>query len=134
MSNLFVERARALVGTRFRPQGRNPESGLDCVGLALDVFGIPADLVRRDYALRGAHKRELGEQVLRFFRRIANAAAAPGDLIVSQCASDQLHLSICAGSSFVHADAGLRRVVETPGRPAWACLGTYRRRVRVQGR
>jgi len=134
MTTMYVERARALVGTRFRPQGRDAETGLDCVGLALAVFGIPAIAVRRDYALRGSHKRELCQQVLRFFRRVSNAAARPGDLIISECARDQLHLSISAGESFVHADARLRCVVETPGRPSWPCSGTFRRRVRGQGR
>lgn len=134
MTNMYVERARALVGTRFRPQGRSTETGLDCVGLALTVFGIPAGSVRCDYTLRGAHKGQLRKEVLRFFRRVSNAAAAPGDLILSECASDQLHLSICAGGSFVHADGRLRRVVETPGRPSWPCLGTFRRRVRGQER
>ena len=134
MTSIYVERARALVGTRFRAQGRNAETGLDCVGLTLAVFGIPAIAVRRDYALRGSHKHELCQQALRFFRRVSNTAARPGDLVISECASDQLHLSICAPSSFVHADARLRRVVETPGRPSWPCLGTYRRRVRGQAR
>lgn len=134
MSNRFVERARALVGTRFRPQGRDAETGLDCVGLALAVFGIPATSVRRDYALRGPHKEELCRQVLRFFRRVPNGRVRPGDLMISECETDQLHLSICAGDSFVHADARLRRVVETPGRPSWPWFGTFRRRVCGQER
>lgn len=29
-----VARARAAIGARFRPRGRVPEAGLDCVGLA----------------------------------------------------------------------------------------------------
>ena len=131
MSDDFVDRARALVGTRFRPQGRTVEAGLDCVGLALAVFAIPAELVRRDYSLRGDHGPELKAQILRFFRRVAANARTPGDLVLSELTSDQLHLSICTGAGFVHADARLRRVVETPGQPTWPCAGVYRRRIRV---
>jgi lipoprotein Spr len=130
MTDDFVERARALVGTRFRAQGRSPETGLDCIGLALAVFGIPAELVRRDYSLRGEHCIELKAQILRFFRRVVSSARTSGDLVLSGVAKDQLHLSICAGASFIHADARLRRVVETPGQPAWPCAGVYRRRIR----
>ena len=134
MSEDFIDRARALVGTRFRPQGRSPDTGLDCVGLALAVFGIPAEAVRRNYLLRGEHGRELKTQILRFFRRVTTSARAPGDLVLSQLAADQLHLSIWTGGTFVHADARLRRVVETPGEPTWACAGTYRGRIRNRGR
>ncbi|MBV9529258.1 peptidoglycan endopeptidase [Sphingomonas sp.] len=130
MTNPFVDRARALVGTRFRPQGRSPETGLDCVGLALAVFGIRANAVRRDYRLRGAHGQELSREVLRFFRRVGKVAAAPGDLVISSVALDQLHLSIISDGAFVHADGRIGRVVETPGTPSWPCEGVYRRRVR----
>lgn len=130
MSNKFVERARALVGTRFRPQGRSAETGLDCVGLVLEVFGIPAAAVRRDYRLRGDHGRELKTQIMRFFRPVAKAVAKPGDLILSGIADDQLHLAVCTEIGFVHADARLGQVVETPGRPQWRCAGTFRRRTR----
>ena len=132
MSDEYVDRARALVGTRFRPQGRSAETGLDCIGLALAVFRIPAEAVRRDYSLRGDHGAELRAEILRFFRPVSHAAVACGDLVVSEIANDQLHLSICTGESFVHADARLRRVVETPGKPSWPSRGTYRRRVRMR--
>ena len=31
---------------------------------------------------------------------------------------------------FVHAHAGIGRVVETPGEPEWPVIGTYRKRLR----
>jgi hypothetical protein len=49
----IAARACALVGARFRPQGRSAREGLDCVGTAALAAGIPADRVPRDYALRG---------------------------------------------------------------------------------
>jgi hypothetical protein len=42
----------------------------------------------------------------------------------------QLHLAVLTGSGFVHAHAGIRRVVEAPGFPEWPMLRGYRRRVR----
>lgn len=130
MSNRHVARALALVGTRFRPQGRDAATGLDCVGLAMAVFGVPVAAVRRDYRLRGDHGEELKVQLARFFRPVARGAGRPGDLVVSAVAEDQLHLSICTGGGFVHADARLGRVVETPGDPPWAFAGAYRGRSR----
>jgi hypothetical protein len=41
----------------------------------------------------------------------------------------QIHLGIRTAAGFVHAHAGIRRVVETPGTPAWPILAAYRRRV-----
>ena len=45
-------------------------------------------------------------------------------------ADDQLHLGILTRQGFVHADACLRRVVETPGAPSWPVAGIYRLRRR----
>lgn len=41
-------------------------------------------------------------------------------------AEEQLHLAIHCGASFVHADAQLRRVVETPGEPRWPIIAAFR--------
>ncbi len=45
---------------------------------------------------------------------------APGD--------EQVHLAVRTKDGFVHADASIRRVVETPGQPSWPLLGVYRKR------
>lgn len=126
--NRAVERARALVGSRFRPQGRDPETGLDCVGLVLAAFAIAPDAVRRDYRLRGNHRAELQRELaLHFMRRKADRCDI-GDLMLCSVAAEQLHLAINCGDSFVHADARLGRIVETPGPPPWPVLSTHRRR------
>jgi hypothetical protein len=129
MSQDFAERAIALVGTRFRPQGRI-ETGLDCIGLVLAAFGIPLDAARRDYRLRGAYRSEVEQGLGRFFKRVPNDWGRPGDVLLMSVASDQLHLGICTPTGFVHADARIGRVVETPGCPVWPIIGTYRRRGR----
>lgn len=122
-------RARALVGMRFRPQGRGPE-GFDCVGVILATFGIPAGGARSDYALSGEHVRELREELARQFRKVSKSALRRGDIMLLQAGADQPHLAVRTDRGFVHAHAGIRRVVETPGLPEWPLLGVYRKRSR----
>ena len=130
MDNRYAERARALVGTRFRAQGRDAETGLDCAGLAIATFRLPCAQFRRDYRLRGDHERELTGVLERDFRRVPSAQRRPGDVMVLKVACDQLHLAIKTRGGFVHADAKLKRVVETPGNPRWETIAVYRRRGR----
>jgi hypothetical protein len=50
--------------------------------------------------------------------------------MLMRVSDDQLHLGVRTADGFVHAHAGLRRVVETPGAPQWPVLGVYRKRRR----
>lgn len=133
MNCQFAERARALVGTRFRPQGRSA-AGLDCVGVVLATFGIDAASVRRDYRLRTDDPIELDTAMLKHFRRVSRKELAAGDVLLLTQAKRQLHLAVRTSDGFVHAHAGLRRVVETPGLPEAPILRIYRRRVRARER
>jgi cell wall-associated NlpC family hydrolase len=109
--------ASALLGTPFRLHGRDPASGLDCMGLveaALARAGHPARLPG-DYALK-----------MRSIDRYAGAAEraglvrgqgplASGDVLLLRVGPGQFHLGIMGGDgSLVHAHAGLRRVVCSP--------------------
>lgn len=125
-----ARRARALVGTRFRPQGRSPELGLDCIGLVLAACDFSTHRVRRDYRLRGDHRRELLAGLGSNLRRIAPRQRRPGDVLLLQVTPDQAHLAILTDTGFVHADAGRGRVVETPGMPPWPVIAAFRRRAR----
>lgn len=127
-ANNFVRRARALVGSPFRPQGREPATGLDCVGVVLSVFDIPRDQVRRNYRLRGRHRREIELELGAWFRRLKANGRRAGDVLLCAIAHDQMHLAIDCGASFVHADARLRRIVETPGEPTWPVIAAFRPR------
>lgn len=129
MATDYPERARALVGTRFRLQGRD-EEGLDCIGVVLATFGISAQEVRRDYRLRGARRAELELGLDRYFRRVRCAQLRTGDIMLMEAAADQLHLGVRTDAGFVHAHARIGRVVETPGLPDWPLLSVYRRRSR----
>src|SRR5690349_18256969 len=117
MTNDVVLRARSVIGCRFRPQGREPEHGLDCIGLVCVAFQIPAESIPRDYRLRGDVLGRLEAELARFFETVA--VAGVGDVLVLRAGPDQLHLGIMTERGFIHADAGLRRVVETPGAPSW---------------
>jgi lipoprotein Spr len=124
-----AERARALVGTRFRLQGRG-EHGLDCIGLVIAAFGLDAREFRRDYRLHGQHPRELETGLAAYFRRVAPHGARAGDVMLMAVDEQQLHLGVKTELGFVHAHAGIGRVVETPGAPDWPVLGIYRLRGR----
>jgi len=123
----FAERARALVGKRFRPQGRG-EHGLDCVGVMTATFSIDPRTVRSDYTMRGNSLKELEANLQSHFRKVARTHLRSGDLMVMSAGADQLHLGVRTDAGFVHAHAGIRRVVETPGLPSWPLLSVYRKR------
>ena len=133
MSIDYAERARALVGTRFRPQGRDP-NGLDCVGVIVEIFAIEPAKVRRDYKLSGDHSGEVCATLKPYFRKGSVAQLRRGDLLVMAVTDRQTHLAVRTDRGFVHAHAGLRRVVETPGLPEWPVIGAFRRRVRLPRR
>lgn len=127
MSKDYEAGARALVGTRFRPQGRGVH-GLDCIGVIVAAFGIPIESVPRDYRLRGDRCDDLKEGLGRFFRKVSPTQLRPGDVMLLAAGQEQLHLAVRTGDGFVHAHAGIGRVVETPGSPEWPILAVYRKR------
>ncbi|PCD01968.1 hypothetical protein COC42_10745 [Sphingomonas spermidinifaciens] len=114
--------ARALVGARFRLHGRDPATGLDCVGVAACALGRK---VPGDYALRtGDADRAASRIAAAGLARVA--AGRPGDVVLMRVGPAQLHLGVLIEGGMVHADAGLRRVVERPGPPGWPVIGCFR--------
>ena len=118
-----VAAARALIGTPFRLQGRGRD-GLDCIGLIAVVHGLHAE-APRSYALRGTPSDQAMEMLDRHFIRRLAMAPQVADILLLQPGLDQLHLGLWTGTGLVHAHAGLRRVVETPGLPAFPLLGIW---------
>jgi len=118
-----VARARALIGVRFRPQGRSAASGLDCIGVVAAAIDAPDP--PRDYALRGgsAARLEAGLAAVGL-RRVGEGR--PGDVLVFAPGPGQLHVGISTSTGLVHGDAGLRRVVERPGPPPWPASSIWR--------
>lgn len=98
----MIVNAEALVGVPFRPQGRDPVTGLDCVGLVARVFGING--VRRDYRLRGDHRAELEAGLLRWFRKVRRCQS--GDVMLMKVSADQLHLGVRSAAGFLHGMRG----------------------------
>ena len=121
-----VAAARACVGTRFRPQGRVPGLGLDCIGVAVAAArgaGVVVPLLPA-YALGGDHDGAV-EPVLIAMGCRKVARPRPGDVLLYAPAPGQRHLAVLAGPDLVHAHAGLGRVVEGPADPAWELLGAW---------
>ena len=120
--------ALTLVGTPFRFHGHNPATGLDCVGLVVAAHraaGVePVVAVPQDYRVRdmdvGAVNAMLAVAGLR-----AVDDAAVGDVLLCAVGHGQVHLVIAGDGAFVHAHAGLRRVVLMPG-VADGCVGRWR--------
>jgi len=116
-----VARARALVGVPFRLHGRSM-AGLDCVGVAAMALGRTAPDA---YGLRSGDV-ERAEAWLRAAGLRPEEAGRPGDLALVQSGPLQLHLMIGTGNGFIHAHAGIGRVVETPGASPWPVIGWWR--------
>lgn len=116
-----VAAARRCVGAKFRAQGRAPEIGLDCVGLVAFATRIEAP---GGYALRGSVERVAAALAAAGFELAREAL--PGDVLIKRVSAGRAHLGVWTGAGVVHADARLRRVVETPGEP-WPVAGVWRR-------
>ncbi|WP_448662335.1 peptidoglycan endopeptidase [Sphingomonas sp. CJ20] len=122
-----VAAARGAIGARFRLHGRDPDTGLDCVGLAalaLRAEGF-AGPVPQGYALRSGDAVRV-RAAIAASGLVGADDARPGDLLLLAAGPGQLHLAIWTGDGIVHADAMLRRVVERPGAPPWPILGRWR--------
>lgn len=121
--------AEALAGSSFRLHGRDPATGLDCIGVlaaALSAIGAAARLPNA-YSLRNRHLPETAQiaRLCGFVR--TEGVVEPGDVIMCRVAPCQFHLAIAlSGDRFVHAHAGLKRVVITPGPLPWPTLQHWR--------
>lgn len=130
MTGRDLARAAAnLVGTRFLLHGRDPATGLDCIGLlaaALAGAGRPAALPN-GYALR--MRDPAGwmppPEALGFIP--AQPPFMPGDAVLLRLGAVQVHLAIAApDGGWIHAHAGLRRVVHQSVLPDGTILHHWR--------
>jgi hypothetical protein len=123
----IAARACAVVGARFRPQGRSAREGIDCVGVAAFACGIHSERVRRNYALRGYAPEEIERQLSELgCRRVAGNVLELGDIALCRPGPAQYHLIVITPCGFVHADAGLRRVVQRPYPIPWTLVSAWR--------
>ena len=125
----IVAAARACVGTRFRPQGRDAEFGLDCVGLVLVSLGrvgvrlpLPADYQPRRRELAVPHEALLAAGLVE-----VRGGRRCGDILLLKAAPTQAHLAIAASSTeVVHAHAGIGRVVRSALPTHWPAVAAWR--------
>ncbi len=125
----LAQAALSLVGCRFRLHGRDPASGLDCVGVlhaALAQCGRAAPLPAT-YTLRLRDPDPwLPDPAACGFVK-ADRPFAPGDAVLLQVGPAQVHLALCAPDrGWIHAHAGLRRVVHQADRPAGTVICHWR--------
>ncbi len=114
-----------MVGVPFRLHGRDLRAGLDCVGvvaLALRAGGHEGP-VPDGYPLRCGR----ADAFAPCWAGLAPAdGAMPGDVLLCRAGPGQLHLAVRVPDAIVHADAGLKRVVERPGELAWPLVTAWR--------
>lgn len=129
LGDMLASAAEMLVGTPFRLHGRDPATGLDCLGVlaaALAAIGRNADLPQ-GYTL----KRRALPPLDRFAQGCgllpASGAVVPGDVLLARVSPVQFHLAVAGhGGRIVHAHAGLRRVVAVAGPPPWPLVHHWR--------
>lgn len=125
----LAQAALTLVGTRYRLHGRDPATGLDCVGLvaaALRSIGRRAEAPQR-YGLRN---RDISGALA--FAPLAGLIETTepirsGDVLLVQPGPLQHHLLVAGPArQFIHAHAGLCRVTATSGPLGWPILHHWR--------
>lgn len=110
----LVDAAVGLVGTPFRLHGRDPATGLDCVGL---VSAALAATGTRPVAPHGYSLRNLAVDHWLYLAEQSGLVPSPGpirtgDVLLVALGACQHHLAIAADpESIIHAHAGLRQVV-----------------------
>lgn len=116
----IVAAARTLVGTRFRLHGRDTQTGLDCIGLVVAAYaraGVMLHPALEDYPLRGMALPHITAAFARSGLVARDGLPQTGDIALIACGHGQYHVALIGPQSHIHAHAGLRRVVETPGWP-----------------
>jgi cell wall-associated NlpC family hydrolase len=122
----FAAAAAALLGAPFRLGGRDPEIGVDCVGLVACALGTPVS-APVGYALRNTC-------IARHLAFAESAGLVPatgplarGDVILAVPGPAQHHVLVMLGPNrFVHAHVGLRRVALHHGPLPWPALARWR--------
>ncbi len=127
--NLLAREVEALVGSPFRLHGRDPATGLDCLGLlsaAMARAGRPIALPT-GYSLRITCLDAWMPDPLTCGLRPAKGRFVPGDVVLLQPSPVQFHLAIADRKlDWVHAHAGLRKVVRDAVLPSGTIIHHWR--------
>jgi cell wall-associated NlpC family hydrolase len=109
----FAQAAQDCLGARFRLQGRDPATGLDCVGLIVwcaQVCGLTVSH-QPAYTLTSRPDALLRELEATGFQRQEKLLPTPGDVIVFNMDNALNHVAIATRNGMTHADMRFRRVV-----------------------
>ena len=118
--------AEALVGGPFRLHGRDPGTGLDCIGLLAAALGGRPPLPS-GYRMRTRALPELSGTAAACGFEPAHGLVAPGDVLMVRVGPCQFHLMIAASAGgFVHAHAGIGRVVLWDAPLDWPVVNHWR--------
>jgi hypothetical protein len=132
----LAEAARGLVGGPFRLHGRDPATGLDCVGLvsAALVAAGASPITPSGYGLRNIDIAQWLPLADRSGLAPASGPVCAGEVLLIALPHCQHHLVIAADAHrVVHAHAGLRRVVVQPRDPCWQIIAKWRRAPQTEG-
>ena len=114
--------ALRLVGAPFRLHGRDPDFGIDCVGLvatAMRDAGLEP-VIPEGYRLSNKRAESWFGCASACGWVEASGDFEAGDLLLVEPAPTRSHLLLALSqSTFIHSHAGLRRVVLTPGPLPW---------------
>lgn len=115
----IVDAARKYIGVKWKHQGRNPASGLDCLGLIVQVakdIGLePYDPV--DYSKRPDGQRLIAELNAQLKQTVDYQA---GDILLMRMGANPQHLAIVNETGgIIHSYAEIRKVVEHPLNDDW---------------
>lgn len=126
----IAQTAHSLCGTDFRLHGRDPADGLDCIGLAelcLASSGIECESPN-GYSIRGGSQDSFDKAMteLGFTKFSPDSRLEDGDVVLARPSPVQWHFLVRSQSGFVHAHAGLGKVVFTPGKSPWPIVAIYR--------
>ena len=126
----LAQAAASLVGTRFRLHGCDPAHGLDCIGLFTAAMARCERVVAvpKGYGLRLSRRDDWLPDPAAYGFAVAAPPFAPGDVAMLCPGPAQLHLAIRGTGGWVHAHAGLRRVVIAPPPAGWPVAGHWRLR------
>ena len=125
----LADAACEFVGQPFRFGGRDPATGLDCIGL------IVAALERTGRKISVLPAYTLRQHALSPFLALTesvglkptNAPPERGDVLLLRPSPSQFHLAIGLGEQgIIHAHAELRRVVITPPPLPWPVARRWR--------
>ena len=127
----FAAAAESRLGAPFRLHGRDPRTGLDCVGLVLSAL-TDCGVLTSEPPHYGLRNSDLSAHLLAFADNQFALTTGPvkgGDLLLVRPGPAQYHLIVALGAdAFVHAHAGLRKVVKLNSGLPWPVRQHWRLR------